>query len=65
MVRFWRLFINNFKLMLLSIGLQQAPAVGQAVMELISEGSYKSIDLSRFAFDRLMVGEQVLERNIV
>jgi FAD-dependent oxidoreductase domain-containing protein 1 len=47
------------------LGLQQAPAVGQAVMELISEGSFKSIDLSRFAFDRLMVGEQVLERNIV
>lgn len=51
--------------MVFFLGLQQAPAVGQAVMELISEGSFTSIDLSRFAFDRIMVGEQVLERNIV
>ncbi|XP_025032854.1 FAD-dependent oxidoreductase domain-containing protein 1 [Python bivittatus] len=46
-------------------GLQHAPAVGQAVAELILDLKYKSIDLERFSFNRLIKDEKVLERNIV
>lgn len=45
-------------------GIQQAPAVGRAVMELILDGEYQTIDLSRFSFDRLLVGKEVREQNI-
>ncbi|XP_059470813.1 FAD-dependent oxidoreductase domain-containing protein 1-like [Neocloeon triangulifer] len=46
-------------------GLQQAPAVGQAIMEMMVEGQLTTMDLSRFTFDRILVGHKVLESNIV
>ncbi|CAB3375676.1 Hypothetical predicted protein [Cloeon dipterum] len=46
-------------------GLQQAPAVGQVVMEMLIEGKLSTIDLSRFAFDRVLLNERLLEQNIV
>ncbi|XP_020667007.3 FAD-dependent oxidoreductase domain-containing protein 1 isoform X1 [Pogona vitticeps] len=46
-------------------GLQQSPAVGQAIAELIMDGQYKTIDLTTFSFDRILRGEKVLERNII
>ncbi|XP_070621230.1 FAD-dependent oxidoreductase domain-containing protein 1 [Erythrolamprus reginae] len=46
-------------------GLQHAPAVGQAVAELIMDFKYKTINLERFSFDRLIKDEKLLERNIV
>ncbi|XP_047114857.1 FAD-dependent oxidoreductase domain-containing protein 1-like [Schistocerca piceifrons] len=46
-------------------GIQQAPAVGRAVMEMMFEGGFKTIDLSRFGFDRLMYNELLREVNIV
>lgn len=46
-------------------GLQQAPAIGRSVMELILDNGYKTIDLTRFGFDRIMNDVQVKERNIV
>ncbi|XP_029142274.1 FAD-dependent oxidoreductase domain-containing protein 1, partial [Protobothrops mucrosquamatus] len=46
-------------------GLQHAPAVGQAIAELILDFKYKSINLERFSFDRLIRDEKLLERNIV
>uniref|UniRef100_A0A8C5S6B6 FAD-dependent oxidoreductase domain-containing protein 1 n=1 Tax=Laticauda laticaudata TaxID=8630 RepID=A0A8C5S6B6_LATLA len=46
-------------------GLQHAPAVGQAVAELILDLKFKSINLERFSFDRLIKNEKLLERNIV
>lgn len=46
-------------------GLQHAPAVGQAVAELILDLKYKSINLERFSFNRLVRDEKLLERNIV
>jgi sarcosine oxidase len=46
-------------------GLQQAPSIGRAVMELITMGRYRSIDLQRFGVDRVLSGETVKEKNVV
>jgi len=46
-------------------GIQQGPAVGRAVTELILDGQYKTIDLGKFGFQRLIDKVKVLERNIV
>ena len=46
-------------------GLQQAPAIGRAIMELILDDSFQTIDLTRFGYDRIINDEVVKERNIV
>ncbi|MCR9257874.1 MAG: FAD-binding oxidoreductase [Alphaproteobacteria bacterium] len=46
-------------------GLQQSPAVGRAISELILSGGYRTLDLSRFAYDRFARGDLILERNVV
>jgi len=46
-------------------GLQQAPAAGRAVAELITDGRYSSIDVSRFSFDRILSSKPVFEQGIV
>nr|KAF6311756.1 FAD dependent oxidoreductase domain containing 1 [Pipistrellus kuhlii] len=46
-------------------GLQQAPAVGRAVAEMVLEGQFRTIDLSSFLFSRFYLGEKVEERNII
>ncbi len=46
-------------------GLQQAPAVGRAISELIACGSYQTLDLSRFRFERFASGDLVHERNVI
>jgi len=46
-------------------GIQQAPAVGRAMSELIIEGTYKTIDLTRLGFDRIIVNQPMYEVNIV
>ncbi|GCB64131.1 hypothetical protein scyTo_0004549 [Scyliorhinus torazame] len=46
-------------------GLQQSPAVGRAIAELILDGKFKTLDLGAFDFIRLFRGTKVLERNIL
>ncbi len=46
-------------------GLQQSPAVGRAIAELITFGGYRSIDLSRFGWERVLRNEPLFERNVV
>lgn len=46
-------------------GLQQSPAVGLAVAELILDGGYKTIDLNAFDLKRILLQEPILESNIV
>lgn len=46
-------------------GIQQTPAVGRAIAELILDGKYSTLDLSRLGFERLVAKEPVLEVNIV
>jgi len=42
---------------------QASPAVGRAIAELINFGSYRTLDLSRFSFERMVTGEAILEHN--
>uniref|UniRef100_T1H350 FAD-dependent oxidoreductase domain-containing protein 1 n=1 Tax=Megaselia scalaris TaxID=36166 RepID=T1H350_MEGSC len=46
-------------------GIQQTPAVGRAISELILDGQFKTIDLTRLGFDRIIDGKPLMEANIV
>ncbi|ELR24583.1 oxidoreductase, FADbinding family protein [Acanthamoeba castellanii str. Neff] len=46
-------------------GLQQSPAVGRAVAELLLEGAYKTLDLSMFHFERVLENRPIIELNVV
>ncbi|XP_004379442.1 FAD-dependent oxidoreductase domain-containing protein 1 [Trichechus manatus latirostris] len=46
-------------------GLQQAPAVGRAVAEIVLEGSFQTINLSPFLFSRFYFGEKFQEATII
>jgi glycine/D-amino acid oxidase-like deaminating enzyme len=55
------LFANGFS----GHGLQQSPGVGRALAELILHGQYRTLDLSRFGFQRFTEGRLVKEENVV
>jgi FAD-dependent oxidoreductase domain-containing protein 1 len=46
-------------------GLQQSPAVGRAIAELIAYGAYRSLDLARFSCERVLAGRPLRELNVV
>jgi FAD-dependent oxidoreductase domain-containing protein 1 len=46
-------------------GLQQAPAVGLGMAEVIATGGYQSLDLSPLHVERLLNNAPLLERNII
>lgn len=46
-------------------GLQQGPAVGRAVMELITYGGYRTLDLTDMRYERIAENKPFLEKAIV
>ncbi|XP_060536227.1 FAD-dependent oxidoreductase domain-containing protein 1-like [Cylas formicarius] len=46
-------------------GIQQAPAAGRAIAELILDGGFQTIDLTRLGFDRLVLNKPLLEIGII
>ena len=46
-------------------GLQQAPAIGRAISELITFGTYRTLDLRCFGFERFAAGRLIEERQVI
>jgi FAD-dependent oxidoreductase domain-containing protein 1 len=44
-------------------GLQQSPAVGRAISELVVHGAFKTLDLSRFGYQRIAARRGIFETN--
>lgn len=55
------LFANGFS----GHGMQQSPAVGRALSELITYGKYRSLDLSACGWGRVLANKPMLEVNVV
>ena len=46
-------------------GLQQSPAMGRGVSELIAYGEYRSLDLSPFSWDRIVENRPIVEKAVI
>ena len=55
------LFANGFS----GHGLQQSPAMGRGLSELVTYGSYKTLDLSPLGMERVLRNEPLLERAVI
>jgi FAD-dependent oxidoreductase domain-containing protein 1 len=45
-------------------GLQHSPGVGRGIAELLAHGKYRTIDLTRFGFARVLANAPILEQNV-
>ncbi len=55
------IFANGFS----GHGLQQAPAMGRGVSELIAYGQYRSLDLTPLGYERIVARRPLLERAVI
>ena len=46
-------------------GLQQSPAVGRGLAELVVDGGYRALDLSALGYERILENRPMIEKNIV
>ena len=46
-------------------GLQQGPASGNAIAELVVHGGYRTIDLTRFGYERIARNRPLFEKNVI
>ena len=46
-------------------GLEQGPAAGNAIAELIVHGTYRTIDLARLGYGRVARNEPLFEKNVI
>lgn len=59
--------VSNFVMMngFSGHGLQQSPAMGRGVAELIAHGEYRALDLSPFGYERIEKGEKFMEKAVI
>ncbi|MEM8538650.1 MAG: FAD-binding oxidoreductase, partial [Pseudomonadota bacterium] len=55
------IFVNGFS----GHGFQQAPAIGRGMAEWITHGTYKTLDLTPFHFDRILRGAPFVEKAVI
>ncbi len=55
------LFCNGFS----GHGLQQSPAMGRGISELILHGAYQTLDLNDLGYDRILANRPLLERAVI
>ncbi len=54
-------FLNGFS----GHGLQQSPAMGRGTAEMLTYGAYRSLDMRRFHFDRIIENRQIIEKAVI
>ncbi|KAG1713775.1 FAD-dependent oxidoreductase domain-containing protein 1 [Nymphon striatum] len=54
-------FLNGFS----GHGLQQSPAMGRGTAEIMLHGSYKTLDMKQFHFERIPEGRKIIEKAII
>lgn len=55
------MFLNGFS----GHGLQQSPAMGRGMAELLTYGGYRSLDLTPLGYDRIRRGQPFVERAVI
>ena len=55
------IFVNGFS----GHGMQQSPAMGRGVSELVAYGEYRTLDMSALGYERIVRGEKFVETAII
>ena len=54
-------FINGFS----GHGLQQSPAMGRGIAEIMLHGRYKTLDMAEFHFERIAANKPIIEKAVI